>query len=292
MTWYEGLEHILRPEEPLAPYCWLGMGGIAEYFAQPTSLEELRALIDRARAEGIPMRVLGGGSNLLVSDHGVPGLVLKLDAPAFCQLEAHETEIVAGGGGSLPHLVALSVGAGLSGLEALVGIPGTVGGALHGNAGDRTADIGSLLAEVTVLTRTGELRSWGRGEVQFGYRDSSLTELAVVEARFQLETDQREDLVRRFQREWIVKRSGQPTRERRTACLFKDPPGITAGELIEQSGLRGVTLHGAALFDRNLNFILAAQGATSKDLVQLIDMVRDRVARQTGVELERALEIW
>jgi UDP-N-acetylmuramate dehydrogenase len=292
MNWYEGLEHILRPEEPLAPYCWLGLGGVAEYLANPNSLEELRSLVDRARSLGMNMRVLGGGSNLLINDLGIPGLVIKLDAPAFCQIEVVESQLIAGGGASLTHAIAQSVGAGLSGMESLVGIPGTIGGALHGNSGDRTAEIGPLVVDAVVLTRTGELKTRTQQELQFAYRDSSLTELAIIQARFGLEPDNREDLVRRFQREWIVKRAHQPTRDRRTACLFKDPPGITAGELIEQSGLKGVTVHGAGLYDRDLNFVLASPGATSKDILQLIEMVREKVARQTGIELERALEVW
>lgn len=292
MSWYEGLEHILRPEEPLAPYCWLGLGGVAEYFAHPTSLEELRSLVDRGRALGLNLRLLGGGSNLLISDLGVPGLVIKLDAPAFCQIEIEDTHLIAGGGASLTHAIAQSVGAGLCGLESLVGIPGTIGGALHCNSGDRTAEIGPLVQEAIVLTRTGELKTRTRQELQFSYRDSSLTELAIIQARFALENEHREDLVRRFQREWIVKRARQPTRDRRTACLFKDPPGITAGEVIEQAGLKGVTVHGAGLYDRDLNFVLASSGATSKDILQLMDMVRDKVAQKMGIELERALEVW
>ena len=128
---------IVRPAEPLAPHTWFALGGPAEFFAVPRTIDELAALVERARDEEIPIRLLGGGSNILVNDQGVPGLVVQLSAPVFSSIEVAGARVKAGAGAKLGHVVSTSVREGLAGLETLVGIPGTVGGALRGNAGGR-----------------------------------------------------------------------------------------------------------------------------------------------------------
>ena len=134
MGLFDGFEHIVRQNELMAPFTWYRFGGPAEYFAEPTSVEELAALVGRAAEANVPVRVVGGGSNLLIRDAGVKGLVLHLAAPAFCQIEVAGNVVTAGGGAKLGHVISTTVGEGLSGLEDLVGIPGSVGGALRSNA--------------------------------------------------------------------------------------------------------------------------------------------------------------
>jgi UDP-N-acetylmuramate dehydrogenase len=128
--------------------------------------------------------------------------------------------------------------------------------------------------------------------MQFSYRESSLDELAILEAVFRLEPDDREELVRRVQKNWIVTRASQPSRERRMACLFKDPMGATAHEMIEQAGLRGCTENGVTLFERDSNYLLAGDDASSADVLRMMELVRNRVSQQLSVELETAIQVW
>ena len=174
----------------------------------------------------------------------------------------------------------------------MVGIPGTVGGALHGNSGGRATDVGDWTHSVTVLTRSGELRTLAKNEMTFSYRSSSVDELAIVNATFQLETESREELVRRMQKLWIVKRSRQPSGDQSTGCLFKDPLGVSASEIIEQADLKSASVGGARLFERDPNFVTLSDDASTADVVALIDQIREKISQQLGVELESSLQIW
>src|SRR5437588_4107835 len=152
-----GFEHIVRENELLAPCTWFRLGGPAAYFAEPTNVEELAALVRRCHESGLPVRVLGGGSNLLVRDEGVPGMVVALGAAAFGRIEVAGRQIIAGGGAKLGHVISTAVREGLAGLEMLVGIPGTVGGALHTNAGTHAGDIGQCVTSAKMMTHKGEV---------------------------------------------------------------------------------------------------------------------------------------
>lgn len=285
-------ESIIKPSHPLARRTWLGLGGPAEYFAEPRSVDELIALVGRCGDEGIATRLLGGGSNLLVREEGVSGMVISLADPAFGETSVSGSTLKAGGGASLAHVINESVRAGLAGLEPLVGIPGTVGGALHGNAGSRGGDVGQWASSATVLTRSGEVCERQRDELVFAYRESSLDELAILDVSFDLEQDDAEQLTKRMQKQWIVKKADQPMSHQRTACLFKNPRGMSASMLIEQAGLAGASVEGAELSSRHSNFVVVADDAKSSHVLKLIDQIRSRVAERLGVELETQLEIW
>ncbi len=285
-------ETIVRPSYPLAPRTWLELGGAAELYAEPRHPDELTALVKRCHEEGIPMRLLGGGSNLLVREEGVEGMVISLADAAFGSTTVDGPKLTAGGGAPLAHVINESVRAGLAGLEPLVGIPGTVGGALHGNAGSRGGDVGQWAEGATVLTRSGEVLRRTRDELVFAYRQSSLDELAILDVTFTLEQDDAQQLTKRMQKQWIVKKSGQPMAHQRTACLFKNPRGMSAGMLIEQAGLAGASVEGAELSSRHSNFVVVSDEATSSDVLKLIDQIRSRVSERLGVELETQLEIW
>jgi len=240
----------------------------------------------------VPMRVLGSGSNLLVRSEGVPGMVIHLATPAFCQVEARPPLLVCGGGARLSHAISIAVREGLAGLEPLVGIPGTVGGALHGNIGHQEADIGSWTHGATVMTRSGEILARTRDDLHFAYRQSSLDELVILDATFQLEQEAPEDLVRRMQKLWIIKRAAQPSPERGAGMVFSSPGRETASELLERAGVKGMRVGQAEVSQRDPNFVVVEAGATCQDVLQLIDLMRSRVAERTGVTLETQLETW
>jgi UDP-N-acetylmuramate dehydrogenase len=292
MSLVKGFDHFVRRAEPLAPHTWFHLGGPAEFFAEPTTVEELQALVRRCREQNTPIRLLGGGSNILVRDEGVAGMVVRLAAPAFTEITVGKQTVSAGGGAKLGHAISTSVREGLAGLEALVGIPGTIGGALHGNAGSRGGDVGQWTCQATVMTRGGEIIQRSREELVFAYRESSLDDLVILGAEFQLEQDNPEELTKRMQKQWIVKKASQPLGHQSAGCIFKNPRGMSAGMLIEQAGLKNTRYGQAEVSDRHANFIIAEQGASSQDILKLIELVRERVVDKLGIELETEIEIW
>lgn len=283
---------IIQSNQPLAQYTWLKIGGAAEHLAVPRDADELQRLIACCHENSIRVRVMGGGSNLLVRDAGVSGVVIHMTGEAFSRIEVEDTVIRSGSGALLSHLISESVTAGLAGLETLAGIPGTVGGALHGNAGGRTGDIGQFVRSVTVLTATGERCQRQEDELSFGYRSSSINELAILDATFQLQRDDPEEITRRMRKLWIMKKATQPLSFQSAGCIFKNPRGMSAGALIEQAGLKGTRVGSAVISDRHANFIVTEAGATSADVEELIQLARTRVAEQFGVDLELEIEIW
>lgn len=292
MSWLSGFEKIVRPSEPLAMHTWFQLGGPAEFFAEPTSLDELVGLIRRCREHEAPLRVLGRGSNILVRDEGVRGVVLQLSAPAFRQIAVQGETVTAGGGARLGRVVTTAVHQGLGGLEALVGIPGSVGGALHANAGTHGGDVGQWTVAATVVNDSGDVIQRRREELVFAYRQSSLDDLIILDARFQLEHEDPKDLAQRLQKLWIVKKANQPMGHQCAGCVFKNPRGMSAGELIEEAGLKGTRIGGAVVSDRHANFVVAEPDCTAQDVLRLIEVIRQQVQDRLGVELELELEVW
>lgn len=292
MALFSGFEHIVREGEPLAPYTWFRLGGPAQYFAEPTSVDELGKLVRRASEAGVPTRLLGGGSNLLIRDEGVQGLVLHLTAAAFGNIAVNNRRLTVGGGAKLGHVVSTAVREGFAGLEQLVGIPGTVGGALRTNAGSHAGDVGQYTVSATVMTRKGEIVTRGREDLRFGYRASSLDELVILEATLEAEVGDPTLLTRHMQQLWILKKANQPLSDQATGCVFKSPGGMNAERLIEEAGLKGTRVGDAEVSQRNANFIVVSGAAKSRDVIELIERVRRAVSERTGVELEPGLEIW
>ena len=286
-----GLEHILRENEPLAPYTCLELGGVAEYFAEPTNEDELVELVKRFSEADLPIRLIGAGSNVLIRDEGVPGLVISLSAPDFCKITVDENRIVAAGGTRLSHFVSTAVREGFSGPENLVGLPGTIGGALHQNTGVNGYDIGSSLVSARVMTRAGQILEREKDSLSFSYQQSSLDELVILDATFQYEKEDPELLTKRMQKLWIVRRSAQPVTES-SVYVFKDSGAESAADLIEQCGLKGTRVGGVEISDRDPNSFVATKDATSADVLKLIDLVKNQVSEKIGVELETALQVW
>jgi UDP-N-acetylmuramate dehydrogenase len=200
--------------------------------------------------------------------------------------------VTVGGGAKLPNVITATVGAGLAGLEPLVGIPGSIGGALHGNAGTQAGDIGQWTSRATVMTRGGAIVIREREDLVFAYRQSSLDELVILDARLELEEEDSDEITKRMQKQWIFKKANLPMAHENTGCIFKNPRGMSAGMLIDQAGLKGERVGEAEVSQRHANFIIAHPGATSRDVLKLIDVVRSRIVERMGIELETELEIW
>ena len=290
---FDDFREIVKVDEPLAPHVWFRLGGPAAYLARPRTLDELLGLLRRCRAEGLPFKILSGGSNVLVRDEGVKALVIHLESPAFSDLSTRDNVVTAGGAVPLTALISQSARSGLAGLEVLTGIPGTVGGALRGNAGSRQGSIGQFVSRATVIDASDEVQVRDRDDLSFAERDSNLDEPVILSAEFALEHDDPESVVRRMRRIWIVKKENQPYGHQSSGCMFKNVgPDISAGALIDQAGLKGARFGGAEVSDRHANFIVAQPGASASDVLHLTDQIRQRVWQQFGYELTLQIQVW
>ncbi len=284
---------ITKRREPLAPYTHLRIGGPAEFLVQPRSVDELRAVLKFCTAQDVPVRMLGGGNNLLVRDDPVPGAVVRLAGPAFGWIEAVNSKTVrAAGGGPLFDLIAHAVKAGLSGLETLVGIRGTVGGSVRCNVGDRSGEIAAAVRRVAVLTEAGAEQVRSRDELGFGEHSSDLDEPVILWVEFELEPDAADAILKRMRRAWVVRKGAEPLSFQAAVRMFRDPPGANAAALIDRAGLAKTKVGGAEVSDRNGNYAVAHPGTTARDVLRLIDLVRTRVAELTGVSLQQELHVW
>jgi UDP-N-acetylmuramate dehydrogenase len=292
MAVFEAFAEIVQPNVALAPFTHLKIGGPAEYLVQPRSRAELAAVIKHCFAQRLPVRILGSGCNLLVRDEGVKGAVLRLNHPAFAAVEVKGKEVIAGAGAPVSALISESVRHALGGLETLVGIKGTVGGALRCNAGDRGGDIGQFVRRVEVLDPQGEVQVRERDELRFGPHKSNLDDPVLLTATFALEADDPGVLVKRMRRAWIHRKAHQPLSFQAANRLFQDPQGLVAAALIDQAGLVKTQVGGAEISDRDPNAVVVHPGATSRDVLRLIDLVRSRVKENFGIELALEITIW
>jgi len=288
----EDFSEILQRDEPLSRHTWLRMGGPAQYFVTPRTETELLEVISTCRHQQLPIHILGSGSNLLVREAGVQGVVVRVVEPLLSEIRIEGTSLTAGGGTLLSHVVAEAVRAGLGGIEYLVGIPGTIAGAVVGNSGGRTGDIGLLITSVRVLTQEHEIAVRRGDELSFSYRRSSIQDLLILSATLELMRDNSEELTRRMRKNWIMKRSTQPLADQSAGCIFRNPRGLSAGSLIEQCGLKGVSIGTARISERHANFIVTESGATSKDVEQLISRIQKAVAEKFAVDLELEIRVW
>lgn len=292
MSLLEDFSDILQHDKPLAPLTWMNLGGPAQFFLEPRDQAELQRVVVCCHENGIPIHVLGGGSNLLIRAEGVSGAVIRLANASFAELTVDGTTLRAGSGALLSQAIAISVRAGLAGLEVLAGIPGTVGGALKGNAGGRAGEISETARSVTTMTAKGESVTRSGDDLSFVYRSSNIAEPFILEGTFQLRPDDPADITTRMRKLWIMKKATQPLSDQSAGCIFKNPRGQSAGALIDQAGLKGTRLGGAEISDRHANFIVTHDGCKSDDVLRLIDLVRSKIAEQFGVELEMEIQIW
>jgi UDP-N-acetylmuramate dehydrogenase len=292
MTIADRFPEIVKRGEPLAPYTHLRIGGPAEFLVQPRSVPELAAVLRRCKEQRVPVRMLGGGYNLLVRDEPVVGAVVRLQGEAFAGLERDGRTVRAAGGAQLFDLLAFAVRAGLGGLETLVGIRGTVGGSVRCNVGDKTGEIGSSVRRVAVLADDGaqELRS--RDDLNFSDHGSDLVEPVILWVEFDLEPNEPEVLLRRMRKAWVQRQAGEPLSFQAGVRMFRNPTGGTASSLIERAGLAKHRCGGAEVSERNGNYAIVHPGTTAADVLGLIESVRKTVRERTGLLLEQELNVW
>jgi UDP-N-acetylmuramate dehydrogenase len=281
----------VREDDPLAARTTLRIGGPARFLAEVADVDALARVLRFASAEGLPVLVLGRGSNLLVPDAGFPGIVVVLGG-AFREMRVEGAEIIAGGGVSLMALAVAARDAGLSGVENVSGIPSSVGGAVRINAGSYGSEIFDVLVSATLVSPAGELRTAAAGTIAHGYRWTSLCETrdVVAEARFCLSPKPPAEIAARMA-EVAAKRRAALPRQPNAGSIFKNPPGLVAGRLLEECGLKGRRIGGAEVSHVHANVIVNAGGATAQDVKRLMDEMKKGVRERFGVELQPEIQI-
>jgi UDP-N-acetylmuramate dehydrogenase len=292
MNIFKGLEEIVETDYPLSKQTWYGLGGPVDYFIRPKTTKQLKEVVERCKENKIGIYVIGFGTNLLIGDEGLRAAVIKLGTEQFKQIEFNGQQVTAWAGAELSKLVLECVQKGLSGIEALTGIPGSIGGAVKMNAGGNFGDFGAAVESVTLMDGNGSIFEKSKPELVFDYRRTNITAKFILNARLKLSTSNPDQIMRTVQEIWIYKKNNQPLNTKNSGCIFKNPRGVSAGALIDRTGLKGLQIGGAKVSEKHANFIVAEKGCRSSDVMRLIDMVKQRVKEEFDIELELEIEIW
>lgn len=268
------------------------IGGPVRRFVRPASAKQCEALLTMAEEENWPVLVLGNGSNLLAADGGYPGFILKLGGE-FDESREDGPGMEAGSAVLLSRLAKSALERGLTGLEFAGGIPGSVGGAITMNAGAYGGEMAQVLEEVTFLDEAGEVCSLPASECGLGYRKSVFSgrKCLILKARFRLEQGDPAVIKARMEELAAKRKEKQPLEYPSAGSMFKRPPGHFAAALIDQCGLKGLTVGGAQVSAKHAGFVVNRGGATCADVLELVRQVQEEVLRQTGVELEMEVKV-
>lgn len=281
-----------RLEEPLSRHTTIGLGGPAQVFVQPRSAEEVAVALAAVEAESLPLHVLGAGSNLLVADAGVRGVVVHTGALDWAHFR-EDGRIEAGAGAHFPTLVRKAAARGLRGLEAGVGIPGSLGGVLTMNAGAYDFSIGKWVESVEAVSPGRGRVTLARGEIDFRYRASSFgPDLIVASVLLALEEDVPAAIKADLDRHMKFRKETQPVGVKSAGCIFKNPEGESAGRVIDRLGLKGFQSGGARISEVHANFIVHDGSASASDVETLIESVRARALEKAHVSLETEVMRW
>ena len=285
-----GFAGDVRYAEPMSGHTSLVIGGPAEAMAFPEDTGGLAGLRAAAHKNGVPVFLLGNGTNLLVKDGGIRGLVINISKMDWIIKEPAAgmgAVVRAGAGTPLPKLANFCANEGLSGLEFAAGIPGTVGGAVFMNAGAYGFEIKDVLYKIRLVREDGLVSDVNPGELEKGYRHGGIPSgSAVSEAWFSLTPGNAEEIKRRAAEFMAKRKTSQPLASKSAGSTFKNPPGMKAWKLIEEAGLKGTAVGGAAVSTKHANFLINQGGATAKDFMALMHLVKKTVKEKTGIALE------
>ena len=268
-------------------------GGAAFVWIEPGSLKQLCRLLKDAKNLGISVFTIGEGCNIIVGDKGISEICVKLNSPCFKKIEFNGTSVKAGAAASLARLLALASKRSLGGYEFLAGIPGSVGGAVFGNAGAQKESISSLLTGLELITPDGKIKKAKKKNLKFGYRCSSLGGNIITAAKFRFKRKSKKSAKSLLKKNLINKRQSQDYTAPSAGCIFKNPDNlkISAGELIDACGLKGKTCGGAQVSCRHANFIINKNNARPKDILFLIRLMKKRVKETYAIDLEEEVKI-
>ncbi len=281
----------VRFKEPLAFHTSLRIGGPADIFILPQDVDDVRKALVYAAKEKLPVVVVGGGNNLLVKDRGIRGVVLKMEG-CLGRMEFHGEEVTVGAGASLSAMIREAAALGLGGMECLVGIPATIGGALAMNAGTHDGAIGDFVSAVYFLHPDGTIGELKPLAGTFAYRTFHFPPGAILlGARLAFHRKPQKEIQAEIKARLKHKKATQPLALASAGCVWKNPPFDYAGRLIEKAGLKGKRIGGAEISAKHANFIVNRGGATAADFLALMEMAFERVYRQTGIQLQPEIRI-
>lgn len=271
---------------PMSRHTWFGVGGPAEVMYIPHDEKDLSLFI-RGCPKNIPVFLVGGGSNLLVRDGGIPGVVIKLDSPAFKQVSIKANEISCGAGlrniELKKHLIANRLG----GLEFLCSIPGVIGGSVKSNAGCFGREVKDVIKSARIMNGTGEIRTIGVNDLELDYRSSCFPDdWIILSITFDVATDTKENIEKTLAEQKAYRQAHQPGNQKTAGSTFKNPQGLRAWELIKKSGSDSLTCGGAKVSEKHCNFLINTGSATAKDIETLGEMIINQVRRKTYITLE------
>jgi UDP-N-acetylmuramate dehydrogenase len=285
----------LLVDEPMKRHTTLRIGGPADIFAEPQDMISLRKLLNALREEDIPVTPVGGGSNLLVSDEGIEGAVISTASLNHIEVIEEDNQCVrlfAEAGTPLGRLVNFTKERGCKGVEGLVGIPGFIGGAICGNAGSFGYEIGDVIESVTEMEESGKILSLNKEELAFSYRGSGVSGgIIVISTNMRFQRDDAQEVAKRVNDFLREKLARQPVSQFSAGCVFKNPSGLQAGMLIDQAGCKGMTRGGIEVSSLHANFFVNKGGGSSADFAALMEDVRDRVLKSSGIALETEIRV-
>lgn len=285
----------IRAEEVMKPHTSFRVGGPAQLYAEPSDTEEIVALIDTAKALGLPFFLMGNGSNLVISDEGIEGLVIRL-GEKFSEIRSEDDPedtdsvlVYASAGTLLTRLSSFAAKNSLTGLEFASGIPGSLGGAVFMNAGAYDHDMSEVLEKVTFITSDGKVSAFGRDELDLSYRSSRFMKEGgiVCEAVLKLKRGDAEEINSQIRTYTEKRTKSQPLNFPSAGSMFKRPTGYYTGALIEQAGLKGFSIGGAQVSEKHAGFVINTGDATAKDIDDLVSHIQKTIKERNGVELQR-----
>lgn len=285
-----GMRGAVRQNVSLAPLTHLRIGGPADWFVEPYAEEDVALVVRVCRDLDVPLRVLGGGSNVVVADAGVRGVVLSLTN--LNRIVRDDVRITAGAGVTLPSLLRATKDVGLAGLERLTGIPAVVGGAVAMNAGTRDGETFDRLVSLLLVEADGSIEVRGRERFEAAYRDGRLRGAIAVQATFELERDDPKAIFERFSTSLKKRNATQPVSQRSVGCVFRNPAGDAAGRLIEAAGCKTLRMGGLEVSGLHANYFVHHGEGTATEFVALMHEVQRRVREQSGIELEPEVKFW
>ena len=281
----------VRFKEPLGFHTSLRIGGPADVFIVPQDVDDVRKAVAFAEKERLPVVILGGGNNLLVKDKGIRGVVIKLEG-CLARMEFHGEEVTVGAGASLAHVIREAAALGLGGIEPLVGIPASIGGALAMNAGTPDGAIGDYVSAVYFLHPDGTIGDLKPLNGTFAYRAFQYPPGAILlGARITLHRRPQKEILADIKARLKHKKSTQPLALASAGCVWKNPPADHAGRLVEKAGLKGKRIGAAEISAKHANFIVNRGGATAADILALMDLALERVQTRFGIKLEPEIRI-
>jgi UDP-N-acetylmuramate dehydrogenase len=289
---FAGLEEIVTESVPLAPHTWYKLGGPAKWYVQPRSIDDLAEAARRCMENEVQVHVLGLGANLLVSDDGVDGAVFRLDQEFWRTVRFDKNMADVGAGVDMQRLVLRTCRQGLAGIECLAGIPGTIGGGIRMNAGGKFGDIGAVVTRVLVMASDGTIFERTKDDLVFEYRHTNIAAPFILSATLELDEEDPDRIMKKTKEIWMYKRNSQPLNTKNAGCVFKNPRGLSAGALIDQAGLKGMTVGGAEVSTKHANFIVAKPGCTADDVLRLIKIVQEKVFERNQLHLETEVQVW